>query len=134
MTSDRSDEIRAVLERYAAAWASGDLTAIIACYHDEFTLHYFGRNAFSGDHRGKAASLKVLAEFSRRTSRRLLKVESILAGPDLGALLAREMIKHDGAEVEIERVFLYAVQDGLLRECWLYDQDQRLIDEIVGTQ
>jgi ketosteroid isomerase-like protein len=134
MTSDRSDEIRGALERYAAAWASGDLAGIIACYHDDFTLHYFGRNALSGDHAGKAAALKALAEFSRRTSRRLIKVESILAGPDLGALRAREIIKHRGEEIEIERVFLYTVQDGLLRECWLYDQDQRLVDDVVGAQ
>ena len=130
--SDRSDEVRAVLERYAAAWTSGDLARIFACYHDDFALHYFGRNAFAGDHVGKAAALKVLGEFSRRSKRRLLEIVDILAGPERGALLARELVTHRGAEIEIERLFLYRVADGLLRECWLYDQDQHLIDDIIG--
>ena len=130
--SDRSVEIRSVLERYAAAWTSGDLKEIFACYHDDFALHYFGRNEFSGDHLGKAASLKALAEISRRTRRRLVKIVDILAGADRGVLIAREMVTHQGKDIEIERLFLYRVADGLLRECWLYDQDQRLIDEIVG--
>jgi hypothetical protein len=131
--TDRSAEIHAALERYAAAWTSGDLQRIFACYHDDFALHYFGRNAFAGDHLGKAASLKVLAEFSRRTKRRLLKIVDILAGAERGALIAREMVTHRGEEIEIERVFLYAVKDGLLRECWLYDQSQHLIDDIAAA-
>src|SRR3954464_6719573 len=106
--TDRSADIRSVLERYAAAWTSGDLNRIFACYHDGFTLHYFGRNAFAGDHVGKAAALRVLAEFSRRTKRRLIKIVDILAGTDRGALIAREMVTHRGEEIEIERLFLYA--------------------------
>src|SRR5437868_4026484 len=130
----RSDDIRSVLERYATAWASGDLTKIFACYHDDFALHYFGRNEFSGDHLGKAASLKALAEISRRTRRRLVKIVDILAGAERGALIAREALTHNGQDIEIERLFLYRIADGLLRECWLYDQDQRLIDEIVAPK
>ena len=36
--------------RYAKAWAAGDLTGILDCYGDDFTLHYFGDNPFGGDH------------------------------------------------------------------------------------
>ena len=59
-------------------------------------------------------------------------IVDILAGSERGALIAREMVTHRGAELEIERLFLYRVADGLLRECWLYDQDQRLIDDILN--
>jgi hypothetical protein len=30
-------------------------------------------------------------------------------------------------------VLLYRVEDGKLRECWLYDEDQRFIDELWST-
>ena len=123
--------IRAAIERYAAAWKSADMAAIVVCYHDDFTLHYFGRNALSGDHIGKAASLKTLAEFSKRTKRRLVSIVATLAGPERGAVIAREAIGPHA--VEIERVLVYTVKDGLLHECWVYDQDQRLIDELVGV-
>jgi hypothetical protein len=43
-------EIRDAVERYAKAWAAGDLAAIFACYGDGFILHYGGSSALSGDH------------------------------------------------------------------------------------
>ena len=33
---------------------------------------------------------------------------------------------------EIERLLVYAVRDGLLWECWVYDQDQALVDAFLG--
>lgn len=123
---------RDALEIYAAAWLSGDLRQIASCYHDDFTLHYFGANALSGDHVGKARSLEILAEFSRRTRRRLLTVRPVIAGGEHGALIAREALMKDDAAIEVERVLVYRVVDGLLAECWVYDRDQRLIDSIIG--
>ena len=124
------EEIRSAVERYAAAWKSGDMAAIVACYHDDFTLHYFGRNALSGDHVGKAAALKTLAEFSMRTKRRLVSIVATLAGAERGAVIAREALGPNGQEAE--RVLVYTVKDGLLHECWVYDTDQRFIDELIG--
>jgi ketosteroid isomerase-like protein len=125
------DEIRGAVDRYAAAWAAGDMAGIVACYHDSFTLHYFGRSALAGDHVGKAAALKTLAEFSRRVGgRRLVGAPMVTAGPERGVVIAREALGPQG--VEVERVLVYAVRDGLLAECWVYDQDQRVIDELVG--
>ncbi len=34
--------------------------------------------------------------------------------------------------IEVDRLLVYRVTDGLLAECWVYDQDQRLIDSIIG--
>jgi uncharacterized protein len=53
----QTGEIRTVVERYATAWAAGDRGGIVACYHDDFTLHYFGDNVLSGVHVGKAPVL-----------------------------------------------------------------------------
>jgi len=130
---DRQDQIRLAVERYAKAWAEGDLAAVAACYHDDFTLHYFGRNALSGDHRGKPAALKILAEFSRRTERGLPTIVATLAGPDRGAVIARESLRGRGHVAQVERVLVYAVKDGLLSECWVYDQHPAVIDAIVGA-
>jgi hypothetical protein len=124
--------VRSVLEAYAAAWKSGDITAIAAAYHDDFTLHYSGANALSGVHDGKVTALTVLADFSRRTGRQLLEIVDVMAGPHRGAIIARERLGRDDAAVEVERVLVYTVADGLLRECWVYDADQALIDRLVG--
>ena len=90
-------------------------------------LHYFGSNPLSGVHRGKARALQVLAEFSRRTRRRLLAIVATMAGPERGAIVARESF----GTVEIERVLVYSVVDGKLHECWVYDEDPMLVDRLV---
>jgi uncharacterized protein len=121
-------EVRAAVTRYATAWLGGDRAAIAACYHDEFTLHYAGQNPLAGTHRGKAAALAALAEVARRANRKLLGVDDIMAGPRRGAILARELFSRDGRTAELERLLVYAVRDGLLSECWVYDSDQATVD------
>jgi hypothetical protein len=122
---------REALSRYAGAWLAGDRAALVGRYHDDFTLHYFGRNPLAGDHMGKMASLAILAEVTRRTNRKLLGVIDIMAGPERGALLIRERFERDGETAELERLLVYAVHDGLLGECWVYDQDQALVDRFL---
>ncbi|MBR1228859.1 MULTISPECIES: nuclear transport factor 2 family protein [unclassified Bradyrhizobium] len=123
---------REAVTRYARAWLAGDRAALAACYHEDFTLHYFGRNPLAGDHRGKMAALAILAEVTRRTSRKLLGIVDIMAGPERGALLVRERFERDGKAKEFERLLVYAVRDGLLGECWVWDQDQAAVDAYLA--
>jgi uncharacterized protein len=140
MANNRSEiEQQAVIERtrlavsrYASAWLAGDRAALAACYHEDFTLHYFGRNPLAGDHAGKAAALGILAEVTRRTNRRLLAIVDVMAGPERGALLVHEHFERDGRTAEIERLLVYTVRDGLFCECWVYDQDQTLVDVFLA--
>ena len=121
-------EVRDAVTRYATAWLAGNRAAIAACYHDEFTLHYGGQNPLAGTHRGKAAALTALAEVTRRANRKLLGVDDIMAGRRRGAILVRESFSRDGQTAELERLLVYAVRDGLLSECWVYDRDQTTVD------
>ncbi|WCM25475.1 nuclear transport factor 2 family protein [Sphingomonas sp. QA11] len=131
MNDSADDDIRTVLTRYASAWCAGDLQAITSCYHDDFTLHYFGTSPLAGVHRGKGAALTALADFSRRSRRRLIEISDIAVGAKRGVILAREEISIGGRAVEIERTLIYTVRDSLLFECWVLDEDQRLIDEML---
>jgi uncharacterized protein len=54
-----------------------------------------------------------------------------MAGPERGALLVRESFQRDGNTAEVERLLVYSVRDELLRECWVYDQDQALVDSFL---
>ncbi|MFA6117038.1 MAG: nuclear transport factor 2 family protein [Sphingomonas sp.] len=131
MDDRASDDIRTTLTRYAAAWRAGDLQAIAACYHDDFTLHYFGTSPLAGVHRGKRAALAILADFSRRSQRRLVEISDIAVGATRGVILVREELSIGGRPVQVDRTLIYAVRDSLLAECWVLDQDQRLIDEML---
>lgn len=123
-------DLRNILTTYAKAWEAGDAPTMFGFYADDFTLHYGGRNALTGVHRGKPAALKALTEFSQRTQRRLIRVVDIMIGEARGGLLVREAMGPDGAEVE--RLFVYSARNGKLDECWAYDADQPLVDRLIG--
>jgi len=122
---------RAVVERYARAWEAGDLAALRACYHPDFTLHYFGDHPLAGDHVGLAAALAALVEVSRRTRRRLVRIIDVMAGPERAAVIAREAFERDGVATELDRVLVYRIADDLLVECWVHDGDQALVDSFL---
>lgn len=54
------------------------------------------------------------------------------AGEERAVIIAREAFHRDGETVEVTRVLVYAIADGLLRECWLYDFDQALVDRFLA--
>jgi uncharacterized protein len=125
--------VRSVIERYADAWARRD-PAAFALYHPEFTLHWFGHNSLSGTHSGKEQVVRALTELARRTQRELVRVIATLAGPERGAIIARESFGTGDARVEMDRVLIFTVADDRLRECWVYDSDPDLLDSIVQRQ
>ena len=127
-----AESIRRAVSGYAAAWLAGDRQAMLASYHDEFTLYYFGANPLAGVHRGKPAALAILAEVIRRTNRKLSGIVDVMAGPERGALLVREIFQRDGKTAEVERLLVYSVRDELLWQCWVYDQDQALVDTFLA--
>jgi uncharacterized protein len=123
---------RALIDRYAAAWLAGDTSTCIACYHDRFTLHYFGRNALSGDHTGKSEALIALREMGLRTRWRPVAIKATLVGPDHVAIVASVEYGPQQRRVRRDRVLVFTIEDSLLRECWAYDQDQQLMDQLIG--
>jgi ketosteroid isomerase-like protein len=127
-----AESIRRAVSGYAAAWLAGDRETMLASYHDDFTLHYFGRNPLAGIHRGKPAALAILADVTRRSHRRLSGIVDVMAGPERGALLVREIFQRDGKTAEVERLLVYSVRDELLWQCWVYDQDQALVDAFLA--
>ena len=124
------DDERSVLERYCEAWRGGDLEALIDCYDQGFTLHYFGQSRYAGEHRGKASALAVLAEVSGVATRELVAVDEVMVGDGCGAIVVRERLTRDGEVHELRRVLRYTIGAGRLQECWLYDEDQRLVDHL----
>ena len=128
---DRSETER-VLRAYATAWLASDLDAVLASYHDDIELHYMGQSPLAGTHRGREAAFVALGQASVRTQRVLIDVEDVLVGESLGALIAVEDLGDPPRRVR--RVLLYRVEDGKLRECWLFDEDQRFIDSLWSKE
>jgi uncharacterized protein len=133
MSNPTRDEILAVLERYADAWLKGDMKTIIDSYHDDVVFHYAGRSPLAGAHRGKQACLAVLKQVSQKTNRKLLSIRDVMAGNELGVIIAIERFGEDGDFVQLERLLRYRVRDDKLCECWIYDSDQELVDRFYSV-
>ncbi len=125
------DETGRVLREYADAWLAADLERILGAYHEDFVLHYMGESPLSGTHTGRDAAFAVLGQASQRSARRLIAIEDVLVGDALGAIIAVEDLGDPPRRVR--RVLLYRVQDGQLRECRLYDEDQRFVDALWSS-
>ncbi len=125
-------ETREVLRSYADAWLAADLERVLDAYHDEIVLHYMGESPLAGTHEGRDSVMEVLGQASFRASRKLIEVEDVLVGEHLGAILAIEDLGEPPRRVR--RVLVYRVDEGKLRECWLYDEDQRFIDQLWSTE
>jgi len=117
------------LQRYARAWSEGDMRTMAAMYHDELVFHYFGANEFAGVHRGKTACLAAMKGLSLRLQRRLVRIEDVLVGERFGAIIAREAFGQGEAAVEVERLLRYRLEGEQIIECWVYDADQRGLDD-----
>ena len=129
--SAREDNL-ALLRRYCDAWLRGDTATLVGCYHDEIALHWHGRSALAGAHRGKRAALEALAAQSKRVRRTPLEVRDLLASDEHAVALTRERFERDGRSVELERVLVYRVRDGKLAECFVFDRDAALVDELLA--
>ena len=127
-----TEAIRSLIERYADAWQRRDAAAF-ALYHPQFTIHWFGHNPLSGTHVGAEQVQRALAELARRTNRSLVKIVATLAGPERGAIIARESFGTGDARIEVDRVLVFTVADDRLRECWVYDADPTLLDRFFAT-
>ena len=127
-----SDETGRVLRAYAKAWLAADLKKVLDSYHDDIELYYMGESSLAGTHRGRDAAFAILAMASTSTSRNLIDVEDVLVGDSLGALIVIEELGDTAKRVR--RVLLYRVQDEKLRECWLFDEDQRFIDSMWSKE
>ena len=131
---ERRRETEGIVRAYCEAWEKGDVAAIFGLYHDDFTLHYFGRSPMAGDHVGKMAAVAALGKVQVLTNRKLLSIHDVLSSADHGAVLAKERFERDGKTLEVNRILLYHVRDGKLAECWLFDDDQRAMDEFWGAE
>lgn len=129
--ADRNETSR-VLRDYADAWLASDLEKVLASYHDDIELHYMGESPLAGSHRGRDAAFAALGQASLRTSRKLIDVEDVLVGETLGALVAVEDLGDPPQRVR--RILLYRVHEGKLRECWLFDEDQRFVDRMWSKE
>ena len=125
-----SDSARTVTQRYCTAWMAGDLDTLLTCYGDDIVLHHFGDNQLSGDHVGKDAAVAALITGAAIAERELLSVDDIMVGEGTSTIVVTERFTRDNESHEVTRVLRYRIDGDHFAECWLYDEDQPVIDRM----
>ena len=132
MTDSTTTNLAAV-RRYVDAWLAGDFPAMLATYHEDFVLHWFGDNPLAGTKRGKPAAVEALMAFTALTGRKLVGIVDVMAGAERAVAIVRESLTAGGETREVERVLVYRVANDLLAECWVHDADQAFIDRALSS-
>lgn len=129
VSEERVEAARALVESYVEAWKNTDADLLRNHLDKDFVLHYFGNNPFTGSHEGKHAAIKTMATIAGITPRKLVAFDSILFGEDAAAIVVREELQTKRGSIQIRRVFRYRIEDDKFKECWLYEEDQDVVDE-----
>lgn len=101
---------------------------------DDVIWHWPGRSSVSGNHRGRAAVLELLAGFHRLTENRL-KVQpiDILEGENHLMSFTRVTADREGDHLDVimSDAMRFGV-DGRVVEYWTLSNDQAAVDAFIG--
>lgn len=112
------------------AYGSGDIATLDKLIADDVVWHVGGRNALSGDYKGKPAVFEFfgkLQELSDGTSR--VAVNDVMASDDNGVALVTQTATRSGRSYSGEAAHIFRIIDGQVTEFWEYDQDPYQTDE-----
>jgi ketosteroid isomerase-like protein len=120
---------RAALEAFVA----GDIDGLAASITDDVVWHAPGTNRFSGMFEGKAA---VLARFARMREAGIetsFEIHDVIANDEhVVALVHLHVSNADGASYDQQQVQVMHVRDGSLAELWTMNEDQAVLDVLLG--
>lgn len=125
---DPADVIRGYFET-----VHSNVAAVTDRYTPGAVLHYIGRHSLAGDHEGREA---IRALFARshdafRGSQRLT-LHDVVANDDHAVALLHASAERDGRRVEWRRVVVFHLEGDLIREQWIHDSDQHVIEEVLA--
>jgi ketosteroid isomerase-like protein len=123
----------AVVRRFIDAMLSRDVGAIAGCFTDDVVFHICGRNALSGDHRGKTAVMTGLFQAWEEAFAGLeIDVHDILANDDHVVVLSDRRASRDDRSVDMRSATVYHVRDDLIAEAWLFEWDPYAVDRFLS--
>ena len=110
-----------------------NVAAVTNLYTADAVLHYIGRHSLGGDHRGRDGIQALFArsrEAFRGTQR--LELHDVVASQDHAVALLNASGERDGRRVVWRRVVVFHLDGDLIREQWIHDSDQHLIEELLA--
>jgi ketosteroid isomerase-like protein len=119
----------AVVRRFVEAMVARDVGAIADCFADDVVFHMPGRNALSGEYRGKTDVLtKLFQRWEEAFGGLEIDVHDVLAS-ERHVVVLSDWRAHRGArQVAVRAASIYHVRDESIAEAWLMEWDPYAID------
>lgn len=123
-----------IVRAYFDAAARGDLEAVGAAFSDDIEWHQPGKGTLSGLHQGKAAVFALLGQFMQRSggSFRIDAVGPLMAQGDLVSTPLHFCAEKSGAAMAMSGIDVLRIENGRIREVWLFSEDQDAEDAFWG--
>lgn len=123
----------AVVRRFVDAMVKRDVGAIADSFADDVVFHIAGRNALSGDHRGKQVVLTRLFQAWEEAFGGLeVRIHDVLANDDHVVALSDRRASRDGRVLDMRAATVYHVREDKIAEAWLFEWDPYSIDEFLS--
>ena len=121
------------VERAYAAFAAGDIAAVMDTWTDDIVWHQSGANPLAGDHTGKEAVAGFLAGIVQASGGTFkVELQNVFADDTNGFSLQKGTATIDGEDLESWAVLGYRFVDGKTAEIWTFNYDQRISDRVLG--
>lgn len=119
----------------AEYWHSGDLEGVKKLYRDDLVVTIPGRNLVSGVYRGKETwwndYIGKVVELTGGTFE-IVEVQDVIAKENRAVTMVRERFSRKGNTLEVNRLFVYDLRDGLISAIQQFEEDQYVIDEFFS--
>jgi len=113
-----------------AAFARGDVDAVLALFADDILWHVPGRGPLSRDYRGRDAVRGFFGELMALSGGALrLHVDELLAKGDTVVALVTESAERAGRPWSSPQVHVWTLNNGRATRFWQYQGDQQAEDE-----
>jgi ketosteroid isomerase-like protein len=133
MSATDPRESGALLRDLFEAFAAGDVARMEGTFDDDVTWHAPGTNRFSGQFRGRAAALERLAAMREAGISTRFDVHDVVANEEHAvALVHLHLEVADGRRYDQPQVAVAHVRDGRIVEFWTMNQDQAVLDLLIG--
>ena len=119
-----------LIRRSYAAFARGDVAAVLATLAEDVLWHVPGRGPISRDYRGHDEVLGFFGRFTELCDRTFrIQIDDVLANSECVVVLCTESAQRGGRSWSSPQVHVWTVRNGRATVFWQYQGDQQTEDE-----
>jgi ketosteroid isomerase-like protein len=123
-----------IVRRAFDAYAAGDLSGLGEAFADDTVWHVPGMNRFSGRFAGREAALDRLRRMSEAGIITELEVHDVVANDEhVVALVHLHVSNAEGQRYDQQQVQVWHMRAGRCHEYWAMNQDQAVLDLLIGS-